>query len=265
MNNKRRTLSLSSPWVWCVPLFSVVSLFLLLVSNSNEAVFLMVNQWPRMTGSWLWANITIFGDTLVIFCLALPFVGRRPDLIWGLILAALIATLLVHGMKGILDVGRPVSVIANEQLTLIGYIARANSFPSGHTAGAFSLAGILCMLPFQKPIKFFALSLAALVGLSRMAVGIHWPLDVIGGMMTGWLAAIGGLYFSHQLAWGFGRTAQRSIALLFLSSAFYLLFLYDSGYPQARIFQIVIAFLCLLLALPGILRLMTPIEEKGSE
>lgn len=62
-----------------------------------------------------------------------------------------------------------------------------NSMPSGHTAATFAgliMAGMLA--PKVKPITW---TLAILVGLSRVAVGAHWPTDVILGAFIGMVAA----------------------------------------------------------------------------
>lgn len=57
------------------------------------------------------------------------------------------------------------------------------SFPSGHTTVAFVVAVILS-LTFPKWRKVFY-SLAVVVGLSRIYIGVHYPSDVIGGIMVG--------------------------------------------------------------------------------
>ncbi|WP_432786430.1 hypothetical protein AAEX37_00544 [Oligella sp. MSHR50489EDL] len=57
------------------------------------------------------------------------------------------------------------------------------SFPSGHTAAAFVFAGIIVSLyPFLAvPAYLFA----TLVGLSRVILGVHYPGDIVAGMVLG--------------------------------------------------------------------------------
>lgn len=82
---------------------------------------------------------------------------------------------------------RPYEVI--DGLTLMVGKATDYSFPSGHTGSAFALAVVVFM---AMPGKYgiIALVLATLMGLSRLYVGIHYPGDVIGGMVLGIITSI---------------------------------------------------------------------------
>ena len=58
------------------------------------------------------------------------------------------------------------------------------SLPSGHTAAAFIMAGsILAVFPMLAPIAF---TWALGIGLSRVALGVHYPLDIIAGIGLGY-------------------------------------------------------------------------------
>lgn len=59
------------------------------------------------------------------------------------------------------------------------------SFPSGHTCASFAAAGIWCRTLDRRWMKAGALLLAALMGFSRMYVGVHYPSDVLVGMLVG--------------------------------------------------------------------------------
>jgi undecaprenyl-diphosphatase len=61
----------------------------------------------------------------------------------------------------------------------------ATSFPSGHTVGAFALAGVLWFGSRSKPVRGVALLLAIGVGLSRIFAFRHWPSDVLASALIG--------------------------------------------------------------------------------
>lgn len=74
-----------------------------------------------------------------------------------------------------------------------------NSFPSGHTSAAFAFAfGSLRALP-KRWVKIAVVVLAALMALSRLYVGVHYPSDVAAGFIVGDLAALCGWLVSEAI------------------------------------------------------------------
>lgn len=57
------------------------------------------------------------------------------------------------------------------------------SFPSGHTASSFAAAGILIMM--DNKLSIIAVILASLIAFSRIYLNVHYPLDVITGIILG--------------------------------------------------------------------------------
>lgn len=72
-----------------------------------------------------------------------------------------------------------------------------SSFPSGHTAALFAAAVALVM--YYKVKGLPALGVALLVALSRLYLCMHYPSDVLGGMLIGTACGVGG-YFLMKLA-----------------------------------------------------------------
>jgi undecaprenyl-diphosphatase len=67
----------------------------------------------------------------------------------------------------------------------------STSFPSGHTVGAFALAGVLMFSSRSMTLRVTAFVLAAGIGLSRVLAFRHWPSDVTAsaviGLVTAWV------------------------------------------------------------------------------
>jgi undecaprenyl-diphosphatase len=115
-------------------------------------------------------------------CVVLLLAGA-PFTVLGARLAAatLLGTLLSQALKRSLHRPRPTSAIH-------GFEALAEnpdrfSFPSGHTTAAFAAAVALAGAPFG--IGPAALLLAVGIGLSRVYLGAHYPLDVAVGVALG--------------------------------------------------------------------------------
>jgi membrane-associated phospholipid phosphatase len=227
----------------------------LALSGANQAVFLAFNQWGAPLGGRFWSAATIIGDSLVALSVLLPFVARRPGLVWCAMLAALVATLYAQGLKHLLDVARPAGVLVPDSFHIIGPALTHHAFPSGHSVTALLLAGIGWLYLRPGWLRGVVLAVAVTAALSRIMVGAHWPLDVAAGSLGGWLSAYAGVWLGRRWHWGEGAAGQRVLALLLLGCALALLFFHDTRYPEADWLQRLIAGGCLLLGLAGLKRL----------
>ncbi len=82
-----------------------------------------------------------------------------------------------------------------------------NSFPSGHTNAAFAFAVAVCRSAPERWMKIAAVCAAAVMGLSRLYVGVHFPSDVLAGAVIGSLCGLLGAWAVGK-AWG--RLSTRS-------------------------------------------------------
>jgi undecaprenyl-diphosphatase len=65
------------------------------------------------------------------------------------------------------------------------------SFPSGHTAAAFVIATIISH--FLPALRMPVYSWALLVGFSRIYLGVHYPTDILAGLVIGIFSAFAGI------------------------------------------------------------------------
>lgn len=122
---------------------------------------------------------------LVIAVIAAVFPRHRMAA-WRVALTVGLAYLVVDGvLKPLIDRARPFEVV--EAVRVITTRPLTSSFPSGHAASAF--AGALAtgrLFPAARPILW---TLAALIAISRVYVGVHWSSDVLAGAFVGFACA----------------------------------------------------------------------------
>jgi undecaprenyl-diphosphatase len=103
-----------------------------------------------------------------------------------------VSDLTALAVKLIVGRPRPFAQVPEADPLLGGTLG--SSFPSGHAATALAGAVILAVLVRRAIPALFAL--AALISFSRVYIGVHYPLDVLGGAAIG--AAVG-LAFAYAL------------------------------------------------------------------
>jgi membrane-associated phospholipid phosphatase len=85
------------------------------------------------------------------------------------------------------------------------------SFPSGHATTAFALAA--CVGFISERWFYPALLFAAAIGLSRITEGVHYPSDVIGGTILGFVGAYAVRFYFARRGWLFTQGADGGIAM----------------------------------------------------
>jgi undecaprenyl-diphosphatase len=88
-------------------------------------------------------------------------------------------------------------LVARARPDILTHLVQADgySFPSGHSLAAAVFYGLLAYLLTQsikKPVYRYgiwilAFGLIVLVGFSRIYLGVHWPTDILGGILLGFL------------------------------------------------------------------------------
>lgn len=241
---------LVAPWVWYVPLLLAGVGTPLWLQVWEPALFLTINSACAMVAAPVWTGLSLLGNAWALLGLTSPLLVLSPRLMWAWLCAAPFAAVFARLGKGVLESPRPAALVDNAQMRIVGETLHNVSMPSGHTLTAFACASALYFaLPAHNRWRFAWLwVLAAGAGLSRIAVGAHWPGDVVVGAALGvwagllgarWMSQLGPRHFQHT-AW-----SLRLVAVL-VTVATAILLTEAQDFDENVPLQLVLAFVAML-------------------
>lgn len=131
------------------------------------------------TGGFIW-----LGWALLLYLRGTP-ANRRIAILT--VIALTISFFLSNELlKGLVTRTRPYLSL-DEIITLVKPL-QSTSFPSGHTATSFACAVVLARA--GGIMRWLPLTVAVLIGFSRIYVGVHYPFDVLAGALVGLLCGM---------------------------------------------------------------------------
>mgnify|MGYP001030013879 CR=1 FL=1 len=162
-----------------------------LILSQFEGQFLLWLQ-EVVRRDWL-SPLVAFYTTLgnsgllwIALCLGLLLIPKTRRAGAAGLLALLCSLLLTNVLiKHLAQRTRPWLIF--DALVPLVYEGDPNSFPSGHTSAAFAAAIAWFHTLPKRWMRLAGLAMAALMGLSRLYVGVHFPSDVLCGALVGTL------------------------------------------------------------------------------
>src|SRR2546421_4197857 len=167
MQHQANTSGALEHWLFWPPAILLLLIVAIYFGGFGTPLFLTLNHVSGRAGDFFWIGLTTLGDGLVVCVLILPFVRRKPELVWSMVLSWLLVALYVKGIKNLISVPRPLSVLSAADFHVIGAPYRFNSFPSGHAAVAATFAATFCLFYKQKWLRALLVVVALLIGRSE--------------------------------------------------------------------------------------------------
>lgn len=131
--------------------------------------------------------ISSLGNGAILWiCLIIVFLSTKEyKKMAQIMIIAFIGNLIIInlGLKNIVDRTRPYEYVKELEL-LIPKVGNA-SFPSGHSSYAATFATIILLMGKSKSLGIFTLVLAILISFSRLYLHVHFPSDVLAGIILG--------------------------------------------------------------------------------
>ena len=202
----KRVSQIFSPYVTKRRLLRATLLIALLIGGNHlfaqsGEVNLLDNINPSIPSSKYWQKTTasVYPITVAVpaTMLIAGYIHHDKELQqhgWKIVGAVAVNTAITQGLKFAINRPRPYT----KYPTIINPYDRVetgNSFPSGHTSTAFSLAASLSIECKKWYVVVPAYMYATSVGYSRLYLGEHYPTDVLAGAVIG----IGSAYLSNWL------------------------------------------------------------------
>lgn len=169
--------------------------------NQFEAsIILWIQENLRGVMDGFWVFITHLGDggyLWIALGLALLFFKKTRPIGFTVLVSLLINMVITNiTLKDL--IARPRPFVVNDAIITLIKAPGSFSFPSGHTSGSFSaMLALYHWVP--KKIGVPAVILAALVAFSRMYVGVHYPTDILGGIVVGFISSVWAYYLVRRV------------------------------------------------------------------
>ncbi len=128
---------------------------------------------------------------------------KAEDTGFLLLTAAILNYGITYGMKNAVDRKRPYKALSG--VHTVGSTERSASFPSGHTSSAFTVATMVSLNYPKWYVIVPSFAWAGIAGYSRMAIGMHYPSDVLMGAVVG----AGSAYLIYKLRKPIIRTKDK--------------------------------------------------------
>jgi undecaprenyl-diphosphatase len=129
-----------------------------------------------------------FGYIFIFILFILLFLKYKKEILifWRVVLSAIISRLVfTEIIRYFFYRPRP---FVDLPINLLISGPNSASFPSGHAA--FYSAIAFYILLKDKKLGIFALICAFLISVSRVFVGVHWPIDIVAGFIVGLISAL---------------------------------------------------------------------------
>ena len=167
----------------------------------DVATFLRIVQWNTRKGIRRFARLVSCSADgwfypVVPALVALFSISLAVQLMMALTIGFAIERLSYYVLKNSFKRNRPPRAIPGYQSVITA--SDEFSFPSGHTSCAFLVATVLTVLLPPVGIAGYLYGWATLVALSRVILGVHFPLDTLAGALLGGSLA----WFALQLTGG---------------------------------------------------------------
>ena len=150
-------------------------------------------------------NLTQMGDALIFLSFMSIFIIYAPAIWESLISVSLISLVISSTLKNIFAVPRPAAVFDHNSFHIIGRaLPGHSSLPSGHSITVFTVITVLlfAFMP-QKNLHragwiFLLIGSGLVLAFTRVAVGAHYPLDVLVGSTLGYFSGLAGIFISRK-------------------------------------------------------------------
>lgn len=164
-----------------------------------DILYEISTHWRGGTSDIVWKCFSILGNGGAIWIAAaiVLLFFRKTRRAGAAMLVAMLIGLLIGNVWLKEWIMRPRPFVTHAELTALLDPGDQWSFPSGHTLSSFAAATALCF--FHRKSGALAYVLAILIAFSRLYASVHYPTDVLAGLLLGILCGLVGAWLTDRI------------------------------------------------------------------